>query len=309
MKRFTHFVFGAVIICSLIGGVFGQGVVESDLQKIANRFIPEGMVSAHQAERGKFAESASKDALGNIVVLYKKGSYGGRYEGLVLLPKGSDAYDQRKLPEPEAVWSMMDPIVVFFDNADGDAEKELLIIDKCYTGIGPTGARPFYRTRVYDWNGIAFSHVDSVSEKIGNANNAVAARARLRQFSKTLKSQKTQMLEAVEFGAHNEQIDKAAVAGEAWVKEPAQIIARTFGGFSEMRSKTIEFTAPTADGPDSLSVTITNDGYLDDSVRGEKYSLELKMNEQGVWKFVTAAKAWRCQPGRGNQDYSTIKCK
>jgi hypothetical protein len=43
-----------------------------------------------------------------------------------------------------------------------------------------------------------------------------------------------------------------------------------------MRSKTIEFTAPTADEADSLTVTITNDGYMDDSVRGEKYSLELK---------------------------------
>ena len=308
MKRFTHFVFGAVIICSLIGGAFGQDVVESDLQKIGNKFIPEGMVSAHQAVQGRFAESASKDKSGNIVVLYRKGSYGVRYEGLILAPQGSGAYGRHNLPEPESTWSMMDPIAVFFANADGDTENELFIIDKCYTGIGPTGARPFYRTRVYDWNGIAFSHVDSVSEKLGNAKTVATAKAKLRQLSKTLSTQKTQMIEAVDFGSHNEQIEKAAVAGEAWVKEPAQIIARTFGGFSEMRSKTIEFTAPTADEADSLTVTITNDGYMDDSVRGEKYSLELKMNEQGVWKFVTAAKAWRCQPGRGNQDYSTIKC-
>ena len=308
MKQFTHFVLGAVIVCLLSGGAFGQGVVESDLQKIANKFIPEGMVSAHQAVQGRFAESATKDSSGNIAVLYKKGSLEGGYQGLILIPQESGSYSRYQLPEPKFTWSMMDPIEVFFANADGDAENELFIIDKCYTGIGPTGARPFYRTRVYDWNGIAFFHVDSISERMGNASTAVAARARLRQFSKTLKSQKTQMLEAVDFGAHNEQIDKAAVAGEAWVKEPAQIIARTFGGFSEMRSKTIEFKAPTADEADSLSVTITNDGYLDDSVRGEKYSLELKMNNQGVWRFVTAAKAWRCQPGRGNQDYSTMKC-
>ena len=308
MKRITHFVFGAVIICSLIGGAFGQGVADSDLQKIANKFIPEGMVSAHQPIQGRFAESASKDKSGNIVVLYKKGSYGDRYEGLILAPQGNGAYDRHNLPEPESTWSMMDPIAVFFANADGDTENELFIIDKCYTGIGPTGARPFYRTRVYDWNGIAFSHVDSVSEKLGNARTVATAKAKLRQLSKTLSTQKTRMLEAVDFGSHNEQIEKAAVAGEAWVKEPAQIIARTFGGFSEMRSKTIEFTAPTADEADSLTVTITNDGYMDDSVRGEKYSLALKLNERGVWKFVTAAKAWRCWPGRGNQDYSTIKC-
>jgi hypothetical protein len=308
MKQFTHFVFGAVIIGSLIGGAFGQGVVESDLQKIANKFIPVGMVSAHQAVQGRFAESASKDASGNIVVLYKKGSYGSRYEGLILAPQGSGAYDRHKLPEPEAVWSMMDPIVVFFDNADGDAEKELLIIDKCYTGIGPTGAMPFYRTRVYDWNGLGFTHVGSVSEKIGNANTAAKARNKLRQIMKTSKSQATEMLQRVDFAPDNEKIEKAAAAKEEWVKLPMQIVARTIGEFSDMRSRTIEITAPTADGADSMTVTVTDDGYLDDSIRGEKFKFELRMNDQGVWRFVSAGKAWRCQPGRGNQDYSTVRC-
>ncbi|HJZ10663.1 MAG TPA: hypothetical protein VJ521_00840, partial [Acidobacteriota bacterium] len=248
MKRFTHFVFGAVIICSLIGGAFGQDVVESDLQKIANKFIPEGMVSAHQAVQGRFAESASKDASGNIAVLYKKGSYGNTYDGLVLLPQGSDAYDQLKLPEPVGVWSMMDPIAVFFDNVDGDAEKELLIIDKCYTGIGPTGARPFYRTRIYDWNGSGFTHMESLSEKIGNLNTVVKVKNKLRQIARTSKSQPTEMFQKVEFGSHNEMIDKAAAAKEDWVKMPMQIVARTVGEFSEMRSRTIEMTARTADG-------------------------------------------------------------
>lgn len=189
MKRSTNLAFATLISFSLLGVTFGQDSGESDLQKIANKFIPQGMVSAHQAIQGKFAESASKDASGNIVVLYKKGAYGGRYEGLVLLPQGADAYDQHKLPEPEGVWSMMAPIAVFFDNADGDAEKELLIVDECYTGIGPTGARPFYRTRIYDWNGSGFTHIDSLSEKIGNANTAAKARAKLRQIMRTSKPQ------------------------------------------------------------------------------------------------------------------------
>ena len=164
-----------------------------------------------------------------------------------------------------------------------------------------------YRTRVYDWNGIAFSHVDSVSEKIGNAKTVATAKAKLRQLSKTLSTQKTQMLEAVDLGLHNEQIDKAAVAGEAWVKEPAQIIARTFGGFSEMRSKTIEFKAPTADEADSLSVTITNDGYLDDSVRGEKYSLEL--NETSKVSGNSLLRKGMALPARSRKSgLSTIKC-
>jgi hypothetical protein len=111
-----------------------------------------------------------------------------------------------------------------------------------------------------------------------------------------------------DYGPHNIAIAKAATAGEAWVKEPAQIIARTYGGFSEMRSKTVEFAALTADEPDILTVTITSDGLMDDSVRGEKFHLELKADKQGVWKFTSASKSWRCQPGRGSQNFTTIKC-
>lgn len=112
----------------------------------------------------------------------------------------------------------------------------------------------------------------------------------------------------MEYAAHNEKIEKAAAAREEWVKLPMQVIARTTGEFSDMRSRTIEMTAPTADGADSLTVIVISDGYLDDSVRGEKFKYELKANEQGVWKFTSASKAWRCQPGRGHQDYSTTKC-
>jgi hypothetical protein len=304
----TRAVAVVVLALAVQSLVAGQGVGDSDLQKVASRFIPEGMVAAYRAVQGRFAESATTAASGNIAVLYKKDPGAGRYAGLVVVPRGSDAYDRYALPEPELTWSMMEPIAVFFANADGDAENELLIIDRCYTGIGPTGAMAFHRTRVYDWNGVAFSHIDWVSEKIGIVRTVATARARLGQLSKALSARKTQMLAAVDVGPHNEQIDKAAVAGESWVKEPAQVIARTFGGFSDMRSKTIEFTAPTADEADSLSVTITSDGHLDDSVRGEKYSLALRRNQQGVWRFASGGKAWRCQPGRGHQDYSTTKC-
>ncbi len=308
MNRFTHLVFTALISSSLIGGLSGQDAVQSDLQKIANRFIPEGMVSAHETVRGKFAESASKVASGNIVLLYNKGSYGGSYEGLVLLPQGSDAYDQYKLPVPEASWSMMDPIAVFFYNADGDDEKELLIIDKCFTGIGPDGAKAFYRTRVYDWNGNGFTHMDALSEKIGNLTTAPKVKMKLGQIARTSKAKPTEMLQSIEFASYNETIDKAAAAGEDWVKLPMQIVARMTDEFSDMRSRTIEMIASTADGADSLTVTVTNDGYLDDSVRGEKFKYELKANKQGVWRLTSASKAWRCQPGHGSQRFSTTKC-
>ena len=300
MRASTKLIFASFISLSLFTVAFGQG---SDLEKTASKFIPEGMISAHQAVKGRFADSAD-----TIVVLYKKGNGPVPYETTVLTPKGAEAYDQHKLPEPQSTWSMMEPIAVFFENADGDSENELLIIEECYTGIGPTGAKPFYRTRVYDWNGNSFVHLEALSEKIGNLNTGTKVRNKLRQIARTSKSPATEMFQRAEFAPYNDKIEKAAAAGEEWVKLPMRVIARLTGEFSDMRSRTIEMTAPTAEGPDSLTVIVTTDGYLDDSVRGERFKYELKANAQGVWRFVSASKAWRCQPGRGSQDFSTVKC-
>jgi hypothetical protein len=308
MKHDSPTIIAAFISLFLAATVFGQVSAEADLQKIADKFIPDGMVSAHQAVQGKFAESASKDSSGNIVVLYKKDAGGSKYEGLILTSQGSAAYDRHELSDPVSTWSMMEPTAIFFANADGDPENELFIIEECFTGIGPEGAKPFYRTRVYDWNGSDFIHLESLSEKIGNGNTATKVRNKLRQIAKTSKLQPTEMFQKVEFAPHNEKIAKAAAANEDWVKMPMQIVARLLGEFSDMRSRTTEMTAPTADGPDAITVIITNDGYLDDSVRGERFKYELKANDQGVWKFTSASKAWRCQPGRGSQNFTTVKC-
>jgi len=114
--------------------------------------------------------------------------------------------------------------------------------------------------------------------------------------------------EKVDVGGFNLEIEKAAIAGEAWVKMPTQVVARMIRNFSEIRSRTIEMFAPNSETTDSLIVIVIDDGFLDDSVRGDKHKFELRMNEQGVWKFVSAGKSWRCWEGRGHQDFSLVKC-
>lgn len=120
----------------------------------------------------------------------------------------------------------------------------------------------------------------------------------LNESAKTYKS-----LDVTEF---NQKIEKAD--SENWAKMPTQIIARLIPKFEEIKSRTIEIVAASIEENDFLTVFVTDDGFLDDSVRGEKHKFELKMNEQGVWKVVSASKAWRCWEGRGHQDYSTEPC-
>lgn len=112
----------------------------------------------------------------------------------------------------------------------------------------------------------------------------------------------------VDVGGFNLEIEKAATAGEAWVKMPTQVVARMLREFSEFRSRTIEMTAPNSETTESMIVIVTDDGFLDDSVRGDRHKFELSINEHGVWKFVAAGKSCRCWKGRGHQDFSIAKC-
>ncbi|MEZ5345530.1 MAG: hypothetical protein R2681_08250 [Pyrinomonadaceae bacterium] len=52
------------------------------------------------------------------------------------------------------------------------------------TGVGAKGAEYFYRTRVYDWNGENFVHLDGLSEKIGDADTAAKVRKMLGNMKK-----------------------------------------------------------------------------------------------------------------------------
>jgi hypothetical protein len=128
------------------------------------------------------------------------------------------------------------------------------------------------------------------------------------KFEKTADDENTGSFENIDVNDFNRQIEEAANAKENWVKMPTQVIAKMIGRFSEIRSRTIEISAPSAEEAESLTVTVIDDGFLDDSVRGEKHKFELKTNEQGIWKFVSAGKSWRCWEGRGHQDFSTSKC-
>ena len=162
---------------SLFVLIFGvSSVLHVNAQSIddtASKFIPEGSKLMHKVVEGTFGASAK-----SIVVLYGEEGAMKSYEGFVLVPKGAE-YVKVMLPKPEFTWSVEEPRAVFFANADRDKALELFIIGECYTGIGPTGAQPFHRTRVYDWNGSGFVHLETVSEKIGGASKAAAARKKL----------------------------------------------------------------------------------------------------------------------------------
>ncbi|HBB31671.1 MAG TPA: hypothetical protein DDZ80_01740 [Cyanobacteria bacterium UBA8803] len=117
-------------------------------------------------------------------------------------------------------------------------------------------------------------------------------------------------LEVVDF---NRVVEKAAQNNEAWTKDVMQVALKFVPEMSieeeGRRSRIIEVAKADIDNqPGVIVVIITDDGFADDSVRGQKHRVELKKGADGAWKLINAWKAWTCQPNRGHQNYSTQLC-
>ena len=55
-------------------------------------------------------------------------------------------------------------------------------------------------------------------------------------------------------------------------------------------------------------VTLIHDNLLDDSVKGEKYLMELKKTED-KWVVISLIKNWKCRNGRGHTDWGIELCR
>jgi hypothetical protein len=56
-----------------------------------------------------------------------------------------------------------------------------------------------------------------------------------------------------------------------------------------------------------IVVTLIHDNLLDDSVRGEKYVMELRKSNNR-WAVISIKKNWKCWDGRGHTDWGIKLC-
>jgi len=57
------------------------------------------------------------------------------------------------------------------------------------------------------------------------------------------------------------------------------------------------------------TVTMPDQGYLDDSVRGYQYHVVLAKLPGGHWQLTRATRAWTCWRGRGHEGFSAEPCR
>jgi hypothetical protein len=102
-----------------------------------------------------------------------------------------------------------------------------------------------------------------------------------------------------EFRAYAEAVD------EEWERDPVGL-AQAF-----LRMAPAEPTSPEEPSVAFINqgplVTVVREGIPDDSVRAERYVLELD-EDDGHWTLVSARWAQRCHDGRGHQDFSPELC-
>lgn len=69
----------------------------------------------------------------------------------------------------------------------------------------------------------------------------------------------------------------------------------------------IEIFEQTLENGNTL-VSLVHDNLLDDSLKAEKYVMELK-NSKGKWIVLVVKKNWKCRRGRGHSDWGIALCK
>jgi hypothetical protein len=104
----------------------------------------------------------------------------------------------------------------------------------------------------------------------------------------------------------NAEVNKAASQGETWTKDAVLVALKFVGAGLKGNTKTIDVRTP-SEQRDTATITITESGYLDDAVNGERWRLWLEKGANGAWTIKRALWAQLCsRPGR--RFYSAEKC-
>ncbi len=109
--------------------------------------------------------------------------------------------------------------------------------------------------------------------------------------------------------AFNKSIIVADDAKEDWANSPFMIALEYTSDQLESESKKIEVVAPGPETRDQIIITITEDGLLDDAMKGSLTILKL-LQKDNLWQIEKAGQLWECWPDRSksSKGFSTEPC-
>lgn len=115
-----------------------------------------------------------------------------------------------------------------------------------------------------------------------------------------------QSVKALDTDKLNAEVRKAASKGENWTKDAVLVVLKFVGAGLKGHTKIIDIRTP-PEQRDTATVTVTESGYLDDAINGERWRLWLVKGSDSTWTIQRALWAELCdRPGR--RFYSAEKC-
>ena len=88
---------------------------------------------------------------------------------------------------------------------------------------------------------------------------------------------------------------------------PKAVASQLFRGLEDEDGRNYEEISITYSREGTSVILYTLIGLADDSVRASRHRIELKRN-QNQWEIIWVGRQFKCQPGRGQQEWSGIIC-
>ena len=115
-----------------------------------------------------------------------------------------------------------------------------------------------------------------------------------------------QSVQALDTNRLNAKVKKAAPNGEKWTRDAVLVALAFVGAGLKGNTKVIDVRTPPEER-DTATITVTESGYLDDAVSGERWRLWLAKGADGTWTIQRALWAQLCSRP-GSRFYSAEKC-
>jgi hypothetical protein len=104
----------------------------------------------------------------------------------------------------------------------------------------------------------------------------------------------------------NAKVRKAAPKGEKWSKDAVLVALEFVGAGLKGNTKVIDVRTPPEER-NTATITVTESGYPDDAINGERWRLWLVKGGNGVWTIQRALWAQLCSRP-GSRFYSAERC-
>jgi hypothetical protein len=105
----------------------------------------------------------------------------------------------------------------------------------------------------------------------------------------------------------NAIIAEIPVREESWVKDPVRVVLE-YLGTPGARAVSIRRCDASGEAATETGVSLVEDGYADDSLRGIWYHFRLERDDAGRWLITEGREAYRCWRGDHTKSYSEMNC-